>query len=361
MPLGVPSSVNQGDLALSFAQLVRDDLACAGLVFNRERRIVACSPNIARLLGLEPNVLLGSTGAALPEQIRRLTEQTFQSRQPISQTEFFERAGQPKRNLRLIALPLHDGNGHETIAILAQDLSQAARLEDDIRQLDRLASVGSLAAEMAHEVKNALVAVKTFVDLLLEQNPGAELAGTVRREMQRIDAIVAQVLKYSRHAAPVRKRTSLHAVVERALKMTKPKFDGRNITIVSRLAAEPDTVQGDENHLEQAVLNLLLNANEAMNGDGTLTIETDVITSAGNGPDQFLSGKQLRLIVRDSGAGIPSEHISRLFEPFFTTKQNGTGLGLAITRRIIHEHHGLISAESEPGQGSAFRILLPLA
>jgi signal transduction histidine kinase len=195
------------------------------------------------------------------------------------------------------------------------------------------------------------------VELLFEKNPGNELEGTVRREMKRIEDIVSEVLKFSRNTAPRLQPTSIHTVLDRTLKLVRPQFEGRNITLVTRFAASPDTVQGDENHLEQAFINLLLNAAEAMPGDGTITLETDVV--AGDGAVGAQHNRQLRVLIRDSGDGISSENLAHLFEPFFTTKKSGTGLGLAITRRIIHEHHGSIRAESEPGKGAAFHIYLP--
>ena len=176
----------------------------------------------------------------------------------------------------------------------------------------------------------------------------SELEETVQREMKRIDSIVGGVLRYSRPSSRDFKTISVHEMLDRALTLAHSRFNGRNVTIVSRLAASPDTIHGDENHLEQALLNILLNAADAMSGDGTLTLETDNI-----------SGRLVQMVIRDTGAGISSENMAQLFDPFFTTKKNGTGLGLAITKRIVHEHGGEVSAESEHGKGSAFKILLP--
>jgi len=361
MSLSAPGSIDQGDLALSFAHLVRDDLACATLIFDAAHTLIFQSPDAARLLGFASPFLPGTTAEAMPQRVKELLTQTPGPARTAFDTEMFARDGGPARFLRFSVLPLQSGAATPAVAILIQDLTLARRLEEDIRQLDRLASVGTLAAEMAHEVRNALVAVKTFVDLLLEQNPDAELADTVKREMQRIDSIVGQVLKYSRPSAPQFKATPVHALLDRSLKLMKPRFEGRNITVVTRLAAQPDAVTGDEQHLEQAVLNLLLNATDAMSGDGTLTVETDLMTDNGQSPIQAVARRQVRIVIRDTGAGISSEDMTHLFEPFFSTKKDGTGLGLAITRRIIHEHHGLISADSEPGKGTAFHILLPAA
>lgn len=311
------------------------------------------------MLGLEAPLLPGTGADTLPVQVRDLLNQAVCSGQPASFTQEPGVEARSRPALRFTAIPLENSAAPAAVAMLIQDLTLAQRLEADIRQLDRLASVGTLAAEMAHEVRNALVAVKTFVDLLLEQQPEAELGDTVRREMKRIDSIVAQVLKYSRPSAPEFQATGVHALLERSLRLVKSRCEGRNITVITRFAASPDVVHGNESHLEQAVLNLLLNATESMSGDGTLTVETDLVSTNGRASLQSLAPEQLRIVIRDTGAGISSEEMAHLFEPFYSTKKNGTGLGLAITRRIIHEHHGLISAESEPGKGSAFQILLP--
>jgi signal transduction histidine kinase len=311
------------------------------------------------LLGLDGQPLVGSAATDLPASIRGFLEHIAQFEGGPGRTEFFERQG--RQGLRLTALPLKPAACGDALAVLIQDLSPTNRIKADIRQLDRLASVGTLAAEMAHEVRNAMVAVRTLVDLLIEKNPEADLSATARREIERIDTIVGQVLNYSRNSPPVFKQASVHTVIEQSLTMMKPRFKGRNITVVSRLEAAPDTVHGDEHHLNQAILNLLLNASDAVNGEGTVSVETDLITGPGDGSVPSASKPQVRIRVQDSGAGIPSESLPHLFEPFFTTKQDGNGLGLAITRRIVHEHRGHISAESPPGRGATFQILLPAA
>ena len=359
MSLTARGTADYGDLALTFALLMRDDLTCAMLVFDSHQRLIMQSADAARLLGSKAPFKAGTHVEAFPGPVRDLLRQVAGTGVSASDTETFHPSDARPQSLRFTALPLPGQNGELLVVVLIQDLSLARRFEADIRQLDRLASVGTLAAEMAHELRNALVAVKTFVDLLLEQQPEAELAETVRREMKRIDSIVAQVLKYSRPSSSDFQETSLHTALERALRLVKGRCEGRNITVVTRLAAAPDVVKGNENHLEQAFLNLLLNATEAITGDGTLTVETDLVADCT--PHAPIGERQLRIVIRDTGTGINAEQMARLFEPFFSTKPNGTGLGLVITRRIIHEHRGVISAESEPGRGTAFQILFPPA
>jgi two-component system nitrogen regulation sensor histidine kinase GlnL len=361
MSLGTRGAIDQGDLALSFAHLLRDDLTCAALVLDEHGLIVSSSPNATTLLGLPMGSLTGTHLSQLPPEIRSLLDQVSLPGQAFTPNSTALRPPPVAQNLRFRCLPLDHSHGATRRMILIQDLSVARRLEADIRQLDRLASVGTLAAEMAHEVKNALVAVKTFADLLVEQNQDAELADTVRRETRRIESIVSQVLKYSRPSAPSFQPVGMHGLLDRCLKMLKPRLDGRNLNVVSRFAATPDIVNGDEHHLEQAVINLLLNAAEATNGHGTVTVETALVTGQRKDTPQFIAAREVRVSIRDTGPGIAADDMAHLFEPFFSTKKQGTGLGLAITRRIIHEHHGLISAESDPGRGATFHILLPAA
>lgn len=360
MSLTARGTVDYSGLALSFPILMRDDMVCATLIFDAQHRLLRQSAEASRLLGANVPFNPGTRVDAFPRPVRDLLRQVG-SGNSASDTETFQRNDGPPRPLRFTAMPLPGPNGDPFVAVIIQDLSLTRRLEADVCQLNRLASVGTLAAEMAHEVRNALVAVKTFVDLLLEQQPGMELADTVRREMKRIDSIVGQVLKYSRPSSSDFQETSLHGLVERSLRLVKARCENRNITIVTRLAASPDLMKGDEHHLEQAILNLLLNATEAMTEDGTLTVETDLVADSTLPPHPPAGKRQLRMVIRDTGVGISAEQMARLFEPFFTTKPNGTGLGLAITRRIVHEHRGVISAESEPGRGTAFQILLPPA
>jgi len=242
-----------------------------------------------------------------------------------------------------------------------KDLSGIAKMEDHLQRLNRLAGVGTLSASMAHEIRNALVAIKTFVDLLLEKNPDAELAGIVRREMGRVDTIVGQMLKFSAPAHPAFLPVRLHEILDHSLRLAQHRAEGKIITFQREFNASPDFFSGDDHQLEQAFVNLLINGVEAIGMEGRLTVITDLVDEDNSsirlreGP----SPRFLRLKFSDTGAGIESDHLRRIFEPFFTTKHGGTGLGLAVTRRIIEEHNGSIWVDSQAGQGTTFTVLLP--
>jgi signal transduction histidine kinase len=224
--------------------------------------------------------------------------------------------------------------------------------EQSMRRLDRLASLGLLSAGMAHEIKNSLVAINTFVGRLLENGEDQEFSETVRRELRRIDTLVSQMLRF---AAPGRNEFAtvhVHDLLDHSLRLVEHQIKGKFISLNRRYTAAPDTLSGDEYQLQQAFMNLLFNAIEATGMNGTLTVSTEI---AGAKPGE----RSLRIHIQDTGMGIPPENLPHLFEPFFTTKKNGTGLGLAICQRIVHEHAGDITAHSEVKKGATFSLSLP--
>lgn len=252
------------------------------------------------------------------------------------------------------AVPLQPASGTTGVVLTIHALDSTNPFHRQIRQLDRLANAGTLAAGMAHEIKNALVAGRTFLDLLLEKNSDSDLVDVVRRETARIDAIVSRMLRFSGSTSSSFRPLRVHELLQHALRLVQPQLTARAILLEQGLRAESDLTRGDEYELQQAFVNLLLNAIEAMSHHGKLTVATENLAEPAG------SLQRIRVTFRDTGTGILPEHMSHLFEPFFTTKDFGTGLGLATTRRIVQEHEGCISVESRPGKGTAFAIVLPL-
>ena len=223
---------------------------------------------------------------------------------------------------------------------------------ESLRRLDRLANVGLVSASLAHEIKNGLVAVKTYTEVLLEKGDDNQMTELVRRELTRIDGLASQMLRLSAPKASTPKTLNLHQTLDHSLRVLEYQLRDRFITLQRDYSASPDTVRGDEAQLQQAFMNLVLNAVEAIGQNGELTVRT-VLAPAVNG------GQRLRIFFQDTGPGITPENLVRLFEPFFTTKKNGTGLGLAITRRVAEDHQGDIEVTSEPGSGAVFIFSLP--
>ncbi len=223
---------------------------------------------------------------------------------------------------------------------------------EKMQRLDQLANLGMLSAGMAHEIKNGMVAIKTFVDLLLEKNQDAELGEVVRHELQRINAIATQMLRIAAPGSAAFQSVRVHDLLDHSLRLFQPQVAAKLITVEKHYRAERDTVQGDGAQLQQVFMNLLLNALEAMRPNGTLTLRTEIGT-------EDKGAQILKIQIQDTGTGITPENRTHLFEPFFTTKKEGTGLGLAISRRILQEHQGAIHVQSQPGEGSVFTLTLP--
>ena len=222
-------------------------------------------------------------------------------------------------------------------------------VRQNLQRLDRLANLGLFSASVAHEIKHGLTAINTFVEVLLEKGEDREMAEVVHRELKRIDGLATQMLRFAAPKPPTLAPVNVDALLDHALRLLEHQMTARMISLQRDYRAAPHTVRGDESQLQQAFMNLLLNAVEAMGNGGELTVATET----GDG--------KLKIFIRDTGAGITPENFEHLFETFFTTKKHGTGLGLSISRRMVEEHHGTIEVQSDPGRGSTFSIVLPAA
>lgn len=245
------------------------------------------------------------------------------------------------------------GGSNRKTSQSAQAKATGADFEQNLQRLDQLANLGLIAAGVAHEIKNGLVAINTFIELALQKSQDQELSETVRREMQRIDMLVTQMLRLAVPLSAAREPVPIHDLLDYGIRLLQHQLNGKMITLHRRYQAAPDTVRGNASQLQQAFINLLLNAVEAMGANGELTVATE--NAAGE-----KGAKWIKIAIQDTGVGIPQENLSRLFEAFFTTKKNGTGLGLAICQRIVHDHSGTLTAQSQASHGSTFSILLPL-
>ena len=341
--------------------LLREFFACGLLTADSSGKIVSMTPPAERIL-LPPARSKRTKSAALPPPVLAIVKEVVASGQPVVDRHIVCGPNpEAEMPLSVTAMPLTAGATPKAVAILLKQLRSQEELERHIQRLDRLANVGTLSASLAHEIKNALVPVKTFVDLLLEKNPDAELAGTVRREMSRMDAIVCRLLKPAAVAKPEFSNIHLHELLEHSLRVVQHRSEAKSIAFDSHLKALPDTVHGSDQLLEQAFLNLLINAVEAMGPKGKLRVQTETVTADARLPQHLAEVARpfVRVQIVDTGSGILPEHIASIWDAFFTTKQRGTGLGLAVTRGIIEDHNGIIGVESKPGHGTTFTVLLP--
>jgi signal transduction histidine kinase len=332
------------------ASLLQECLACGVLVVGARERIVACTAEAAAHLRAKPARLKSASINSLPAPLPELIRAAAKSGRAITNREIeinTPRGG--ATTLRASILPVKSRAPSQVVVVL-NNLTSAPVFEQNLRRLDRLASLGTLSASMAHEIKNSMVAIKTFVDLLAQKNQEAELTEVVGRELQRINAIVTQMLRFAAPKAATFSTVHMHDLLDHSLRLLQHQIGVKMISLQRNYQAAPDTVRGDDAQLQQVFMNLLLNAVEAMGTNGVLTVSTEIT-----------GGKQLQIQIRDTGVGIARENLARLFELFFTTKKNGTGLGLAISKRIALEHHGAIEVRSEIAKGSTFTLSLPVS
>jgi signal transduction histidine kinase len=325
------------------------------LILSRKLELAVCTQEALQILKLN-GAAAKATFEQLPLALQKTIRQTLASSKPFADKTIRIPSGTVRVTIR--ALPA--AGKIQALAVVVQDPQALARADGNLRQLDRLSMIGTLSASMAHEIKNALVAGKTFIDLLLEKNQDAELAGIVRRELGRIDGIVSQVLKLASPAKPAFSPVRLHETLDHSLRLVQHHLEERAIALHRSYAAPSDLIGGDDFQLQQAFVNLFLNALEAMPQNGDLYVSTEFASPKRS--SRALNGArspQLRIMIKDTGPGISPENLGHLFEPFFTTKPNGTGLGLPITQRIIKEHRGDITVESELNKGATFNIMLP--
>lgn len=211
--------------------------------------------------------------------------------------------------------------------------------------------------EVGHEIKNSLVALRTFVDLLLEKQPKAEMARVVRHGLDKVSAAAGRLLQVSQPKLELR-AVNLHTLIPELVQIVQFQAGSRNIEFEQQLQAPRSRVRAEPQQLEQAVLNLMMNGLEAMGANGRLSVGTSEVVEVLR--EGQVAETCLEISVRDTGSGISASNMSQLFEEHFTTKKAGSGLGLPITRRIVLSHGGRIEVSSTPGEGSCFRILLPL-
>jgi len=233
------------------------------------------------------------------------------------------------------------------------DMTKQRALEDQLRKTERLAELGTLASGMAHEIGTPMNVILGRAELLMRKakdestRRGLE---TIVTQVERITKIMNQLLSFARKRPSEQGNVDLVWAIGNVLEMLLEKFNSQGIHVVKEYSPDFPQVLADSDHITQVLLNLLLNACQAMPEGGTLTLKL------------CPKGDMVELSVQDTGTGIPEDQISKIFDPFFTTKAvgEGTGLGLTVVHGIIQENNGTIRVNSIPGQGSTFIISLPV-
>jgi signal transduction histidine kinase len=247
------------------------------------------------------------------------------------------------------------------LVVLVKDVSKIVALEQELRKRDRLIAAGTLAAGVAHEIRNPLSAIELNLRLLRDEVasllPGRpdteEYFDVLFAETQRLNRITSSFLQLSKPEELIKVTLPIHSPLQRVLRLIESEAKAKNIAFSLDLKANGAQVLGDATKLEQVCLNLLINSIQAMPSGGVIRVSSNLGRSENGG---FVD-----LVVEDQGVGVPPENIPRLFDPYFTTRTDGTGLGLAIADRIVTNHGGTILVESALGAGTTMTVRLPIA
>jgi two-component system, NtrC family, sensor kinase len=344
-----------------FSENILESLNDGLVVVNRESRVVRWNRRLEELYGVRHE---DAVGRRLGEVFDPSFVDTIAaaSRESAEGGSFFRvplatRRGDGRRLLVNVATtPLRDSDGAIAGTIIViEDISGRVQLEEQLQISEKMASIGLLAAGVAHEVNTPLTGISSYTQMLLENatpgDPATKVLEKIERQTFRAAKIVNGLLNLARPAQVDAGPIDLHAVIGDVLSLLEHQLRNGRIQVRKELAATSPVVQGIEYKLQQVFLNLFLNARDAMPRGGWLTIAT--ATSDGGAVVE----------VGDTGSGIPVEQLSRIYDPFFTTKDigQGTGLGLSITYGIVQEHNGTITCESALGKGTRFVLTLPLA
>lgn len=322
-------------------------------------RVILWNAALERIHGVPRADALGRTLDTLfdPPVVDRLRQESIES--PVVCYRVSIRSRRPPRRLlvNLATAPLLTPDGETSGQIvIVEDITERVQLEEQLQISEKMASVGMLAAGVAHEVNTPLTGISSFTQMLLDDtdpgDPKTRLLKKIETQTFRAAKIVNGLLNLARPGrSDATGPVDVNGVVHEVLALLEPQLAAGSVKVRRELAPAPVVVQGVEFKLQQVFLNLFLNARDAMPRGGWLTIRTRVER-----------GKAV-IDVADTGSGIPPHLLSRIYDPFFTTKAvgKGTGLGLSVIYGVVQEHHGVIECESEPDQGTRFTLTLPLA
>jgi signal transduction histidine kinase len=269
-------------------------------------------------------------------------------------TEIVERSG--GQILRITVDPLLDESGRAYGSVhVVSDITEQVTLERQMARAEQLALIGELAAGLAHEVKNPLAGIKGAIEIVRDGLPDEHghrvVLGHVLEEIMRVDRTIGNLLEYARPRPSSRTKVDLNVLVERVIATARMQTTSDDVHIEFRSAPHLPHVFIDPDEIQKVVLNLLINAIQAVKDHGRIVTETTFTSSPGGG--------SVVITVSDTGEGIQPENLDKIFRPFFTSKKRGTGLGLATCKRIVTSYGGTITVASEIGKGSRFTVVLP--
>jgi two-component system sensor histidine kinase AtoS len=355
---------------------ILEQMANGVITVDKEMNITTFNKKARELINIHSWTVIGKKIDMIQNEIAGLIHETLKSEKGFSNIETYLFTNKGLRipiNCSTSLLKDHQGKIIGALAVFT-DLTEIKQLEAEVRRAERLATIGTLAAGMAHEIKNPLVSLKTFTQLLPSKYDDPEFrngfAEIAQKEVDRINNIVEQLLRFAAPSKPIFVSHDIHQSIDETLFLLASEISKKGVKIEKNLSKENFTVFADKEQLKQVFINIFMNALDAIakNKEPIISISTNVMESTNkeifNLPKlskrYSLTNREVVVKISDNGVGIPEEIINHIFDPFFTTKEKGHGLGLSIAHRIVREHGGFISVQSKVGEGATFSISLPI-
>jgi PAS domain S-box-containing protein len=350
----------QADVFRSKRQLqaIFDGITDGLIIVDREFRIVAVNKAEAAFLGREPKDLVGRPCYEVYCRGESACElcpahETFATGKPAMVSRLELTPGYHRKGVDVYTFPVKSESGETVQAIqYIKDVTDRVKLQRQLREVEQLTGIGQMAANVAHEIRNPLLAVGGFARQLHEEmdpaDPRREYTAIILEEVTRLEQILREQLTLERHLVPVLAPVDINQILRDVRKLLSHGILSSQIRLSGNLSDQLPMTLGDANQLKQAFLNIMSNAIQSMPEGGTIAVTTEQ------------RGQNIVVRIEDTGPGIPGEVMSKLFVPFFTTRKTGSGLGLAVTKRIIDNHGGDIEVMSEVGKGTIFDVSIPI-
>jgi two-component system sensor histidine kinase FlrB len=352
-------SLEENERIQNYLRSILENLGNGVLVVDWEGQVTVCNPAAIRMLDLPPGISKvpeSLYNLPLPEQLSRFIQESLSpSELPADDIELqFNRVEGKPGFLAISRSPVIDPKGNWVgVTIVLKDVTRLKELEQQTQRAQRLQAMGEMAVQLAHEIRNPLGSIELFASLLrseLQANDDAKRwAEQISTGIQFLNTIVSNMLSFARSSRPQIREFDLGDLIENTLSFIEPVFAQRKIQLERADSPEPVRQRGDPDMLRQMLMNLFMNALQAMPEQGKLMVRT-----------RQSSPGWVEIEVEDTGIGIAPENLKRIFDPFFTTSEYGTGLGLSLVHQIVEKHNGKVTARSTLGKGTCFTMILPL-
>lgn len=337
------------------------------IVLDPKNKVITFNQGAEAIIGLSEGQAVGNKLSSVirEEEVAGLAQKAYDTGKSFSDSDLtIRRKDGSSVPVSLTVSPLlnEEGKVLGTVIVL-RDMRRIKALEDDLRRSDRLGTLGTLAAGLAHEIKNPLGGIKGSAQLLQEELGKearlTEYTGIIIREAERVNRLIEELLDFANPKRVSLKPTNIHKILDDNILLLSEAIKTKKTTVYREFDPSLPSIKGDKERLSQVFLNIIKNSVEAPDKGGWIMVSTRIVTEY-----QMVEGERKKGVivveVSDSGKGMGQETLDRLFTPFFSTKEKGSGLGLAISHRIIKEHKGNIKVRSRLGEGTTVSVTLPV-